>query len=88
MDLLGGMAAFKKHVGVWILEDQVAERSARFISEWITAAKGADTRQRRLAQAITWMSQGKPRNWKYLPKKKSARKSTKQTARKRAARKK
>lgn len=34
--------------------------------EWIAEAKGEDTRERRLAQAIEWMAQGKPRNWKYM----------------------
>lgn len=33
--------------------------------EWIVEAKGADTRARRLAQAIAWMAEGKSRNWKY-----------------------
>ena len=34
--------------------------------EWITDAKGEDTRQRRIAQAVEWMAEGKPRNWKYM----------------------
>lgn len=34
--------------------------------EWITEAKRDDTRQRRLAQAVEWMAEGKPRNWKYM----------------------
>jgi uncharacterized protein YdeI (YjbR/CyaY-like superfamily) len=34
--------------------------------EWLTEAKSEDTRDRRLAQAVEWMSQGKPRNWKYM----------------------
>jgi uncharacterized protein YdeI (YjbR/CyaY-like superfamily) len=34
--------------------------------EWIGEAKGADTRQRRIATAIEWLAQGKPRNWKYM----------------------
>jgi len=34
--------------------------------EWITEAKQDATRQKRLAQAIEWMAQGKPRNWKYM----------------------
>ena len=34
--------------------------------EWLTEAKSDDTRNRRLAQAVEWMSQGKPRNWKYM----------------------
>nr|WP_316644426.1 YdeI/OmpD-associated family protein [uncultured Roseateles sp.] len=33
--------------------------------EWIGEAKRADTRSRRLAQAIEWLSEGKARNWKY-----------------------
>jgi uncharacterized protein YdeI (YjbR/CyaY-like superfamily) len=34
--------------------------------EWITEAKGEDTRQRRLETAIAWMAEGKPRHWKYM----------------------
>ncbi|MEX2608816.1 MAG: YdeI/OmpD-associated family protein [Gemmatimonadota bacterium] len=33
--------------------------------EWITEAKRAATRERRIAQAVAWMAEGKPRNWKY-----------------------
>ncbi len=33
--------------------------------EWITEAKTERTRDKRLAQAIEWMSEGKGRNWKY-----------------------
>jgi uncharacterized protein YdeI (YjbR/CyaY-like superfamily) len=33
--------------------------------EWITEAKGADTRARRLKTAVDWMAEGKSRNWKY-----------------------
>ena len=34
--------------------------------EWITEAKTDETRQRRLAQALEWMAEGKSRNWKYM----------------------
>jgi uncharacterized protein YdeI (YjbR/CyaY-like superfamily) len=34
--------------------------------EWITEAKQDDTRARRIAQAVEWMAEGKPRNWKYM----------------------
>lgn len=34
--------------------------------EWITEAKRDATRTRRLAQAIEWIAEGKPRNWKYM----------------------
>jgi uncharacterized protein YdeI (YjbR/CyaY-like superfamily) len=34
--------------------------------EWIVEAKREETRSKRLAQAIEWMAEGKPRNWKYM----------------------
>ncbi len=33
--------------------------------EWITEAKGEDTRSRRLQTTLEWLAEGKPRNWKY-----------------------
>lgn len=33
--------------------------------EWIAEAKREETRGRRIAQAIEWLAEGKPRNWKY-----------------------
>ena len=32
--------------------------------EWIAEAKREETRQRRVAQAVDWMAEGKQRNWK------------------------
>lgn len=34
--------------------------------EWITEAKRSETRSSRIAQAVEWMAEGKPRNWKYM----------------------
>ena len=34
--------------------------------EWITEAKQEATRQKRLATTLEWLSEGKPRNWKYM----------------------
>ncbi len=34
--------------------------------EWIVEAKREETRKRRLTQAIEWLADGKPRNWKYM----------------------
>lgn len=34
--------------------------------EWITEAKTDSTRNRRLETALTWIAEGKPRNWKYM----------------------
>jgi uncharacterized protein YdeI (YjbR/CyaY-like superfamily) len=33
--------------------------------EWIVEAKRDETRARRVAQAVTWMAEGRSRNWKY-----------------------
>lgn len=37
--------------------------------EWIVEAKQAATRDRRIAQAVQWIAEGKPRNWQYMRKK-------------------
>ena len=34
--------------------------------EWISEAKTEETRDRRIEQALGWMADGKPRNWKYM----------------------
>ncbi len=33
--------------------------------EWIVEAKRPETRERRVAQAVEWLGEGKTRNWKY-----------------------
>ncbi len=33
--------------------------------EWITEARRAETRQKRLSTALEWLAEGKGRNWKY-----------------------
>jgi len=35
---------------------------------WLEEAKTEETREKRLAQAIEWIAEGKPRNWKYMKK--------------------
>ena len=37
----------------------------REYADWMSDAKGEDTRQRRVDSAIEWMAEGKSRNWKY-----------------------
>lgn len=39
--------------------------SRRDYCEWIAEAKRDETRERRVAQAIEWLREGKRRNWKY-----------------------
>ncbi|MBS1914969.1 MAG: YdeI/OmpD-associated family protein [Bacteroidetes bacterium] len=36
--------------------------------QWFEEAKTEETRNKRLAQAMEWLDQGKPRNWKYMKK--------------------
>ena len=43
-----------------------APEFARPILEWVTEAKREETRARRIAQAVEWIAEGKPRNWKYM----------------------
>ena len=35
-------------------------------NEWINDAKSETTRNKRIVQGIEWISEGKPRNWKYM----------------------
>lgn len=36
--------------------------------EWLKEAKREETRQKRLATALSWIAEGKPQNWKYARK--------------------
>ena len=45
--------------------DALAPSHRRDYVEWITEAKRAETRTRRVAQAAQWLAEGKRRNWKY-----------------------
>jgi uncharacterized protein YdeI (YjbR/CyaY-like superfamily) len=46
--------------------DAFAPSHRREYVNWITEAKQEATRQKRLAQTIEWLAEGKPRNWKYM----------------------
>ena len=37
--------------------------------EWITEAKTDETKNKRIETTLEWLSEGKPRNWKYMKKK-------------------
>lgn len=47
--------------------DSFSPAQRREYLEWITAAKQAATRERRIAQAVEWLAEGKRRNWRYEP---------------------
>lgn len=60
------VAAFRKKPKAKATFEALSPSQKREYVEWITEAKQEATRQRRLATAIEWLVQGKPRNWKYL----------------------
>ena len=45
--------------------EQLSPSHRREYLEWIVDAKKAETREKRINQAIVWLSEGKKRNWKY-----------------------
>jgi len=59
-------AALKKSAKARATFEAFSPSHKREYIEWIIEAKQDATRQRRIAQAIEWMSEGKPRNWKYM----------------------
>ena len=45
--------------------DELSPSHRREYLEWITEARTDATRDKRIATAVEWISEGKPRNWKY-----------------------
>jgi uncharacterized protein YdeI (YjbR/CyaY-like superfamily) len=60
-------AAVKKNKKAQATFEGFSPSHRREYLEWITEAKSDETRKRRLDQAIQWLSEGKPRNWRYMP---------------------
>jgi uncharacterized protein YdeI (YjbR/CyaY-like superfamily) len=58
-------AALKKAPAAREHFDGFSPSKQRDYAEWIAEAKTEATRERRLAQALDWIAEGKPRNWKY-----------------------
>ena len=61
--MLAALKKDKKAIAAWRAFSPSHQRE---YIEWITEAKTDATRDRRLAQAVLWMAEGKPRNWKYM----------------------
>jgi uncharacterized protein YdeI (YjbR/CyaY-like superfamily) len=59
-------AALKKNKKAAAAYESFPPSHKREYLEWLTDAKTEETRAKRLAQAIEWMAEGKPRNWKYM----------------------
>ena len=58
----------KKNKKAFTTFDAFSPSHKREYVEWITEAKTEETKNRRMETAIEWLSQGKPRNWKYMKK--------------------
>lgn len=59
-------AALKKNKKAAVAYAAFSPSCKREYVEWINEAKREETRAKRLATAIEWISQGKQRNWKYM----------------------
>lgn len=58
--------AVKKNKKAWAVFEKFSPSNKKDYVEWITGAKSDETRNSRMKQAIAWMAEGKPRNWKYM----------------------
>ena len=58
--------ALAKKKGAMVHFEGFSPSQQREYLEWIAEAKAEDTRDRRIAQAVEWISEGKPRHWKYM----------------------
>ncbi len=58
-------AALKKNRKAAAVFNGFSNTNRREYIEWITEAKRAETREKRLVQTLEWLAEGKPRNWKY-----------------------
>ena len=59
-------AALRKNGKARAVFERFPPSHKRDYVEWITEARREETRSRRIAQAVEWMAEGKPRNWKYM----------------------
>jgi uncharacterized protein YdeI (YjbR/CyaY-like superfamily) len=60
------LAALKKDRKALAAFEAFSPSHKREYVEWVTEAKQETTRDQRLARAIEWMAEGKPRHWKYV----------------------
>ncbi len=58
-------AALKKNKKAQTVFNAFSTSNKREYADWISDARSDETRDRRLAQAIAWIADGKSRNWKY-----------------------
>jgi uncharacterized protein YdeI (YjbR/CyaY-like superfamily) len=59
------LAALKRNKAAERVFEGFSPSCKREYVEWIAQAKRDETRERRIAQAMEWIAEGKQRNWKY-----------------------
>jgi uncharacterized protein YdeI (YjbR/CyaY-like superfamily) len=59
-------AALRKNKMATKVFDEFSPSCRREYAEWIVEAKRPETKEKRVQQAVEWIAQGKPRNWKYM----------------------
>ncbi len=59
-------ALLKKHAASRTTYEGFSPSAQREYVDWIAEAKTDATRQKRIATALEWLAEGKPRNWKYM----------------------
>lgn len=59
------MAAVRKNKKALATFEKFSTSCQREYVEWVSEAKQAATRERRMATTVEWLAQGKQRNWKY-----------------------
>ncbi len=62
------VAALKKNKKAHSTFEAFSYSNKKEYVDWLTDAKTEETRNRRMADAVEWISEGKIRNWKYLKK--------------------
>jgi uncharacterized protein YdeI (YjbR/CyaY-like superfamily) len=59
------IAALEANPAAYEVFNNFSTSAKREYCEWLTEAKTEATRDKRMAQAVEWIAEGKKRNWKY-----------------------
>ena len=59
------VTALKKNKSAAKVFEEFSPSCKREYADWIAEAKRPETKEKRIAQAVEWIAEGKQRNWKY-----------------------
>lgn len=62
------LKTLKKNKKALITFEKFSPSHKRDYIEWITEARTEEMRNKRITTALEWLTEGKPRNWKYMKK--------------------